>query len=391
MGNGLSFSVTPEEEQRAALVKTMTGMDVDPRGRADAIMIVVLSTGYCFNVLAVLYSIYKRNYPPLKCKTPLLMAGVVLCSGLWFVGDLQLNGHVPLSGTPLTNCKLFGVWVDLVLGLYALTGLAILRTYGLVRVFRLNRPFRGWGVLLPSAVYYACVLVLGIVIQAMPPAKAIYYMPGADVCNAGRKFMAAVFALIWVAWGVVFALCLQLRGIKSSFHETRDNAVGCVVVLVILIWATFAHFGVEMFVFTAKYRILTTVLNHLGSWTYWWLVMGNTVVNCLFREEAYLREWTAKLCMDGMELKYDVSTLRGTSHDATAVERPSIALLTKYDADPTNQHYETLSHDRLNMSIPPPLAMRLCDDGISWPQLRDFRQPPPSRPARPDKKRVRFW
>ncbi|KAJ1899326.1 hypothetical protein LPJ66_002179 [Kickxella alabastrina] len=96
MGNQLSFSVT-ESELNRVMVGKFGGVTVDPRGQADMIMLIIIASAYCFDVLAVVYMLWNRKYPPIKSKSPIIMAIMMAVSIIWFVGDLQSNGHVPLA------------------------------------------------------------------------------------------------------------------------------------------------------------------------------------------------------------------------------------------------------------------------------------------------------
>ncbi|KAJ1934873.1 hypothetical protein GGF37_006209, partial [Kickxella alabastrina] len=115
MGNHLSFTVTESELMRPIFAKEMSA-SLDPRGKADAIMVVVIATVYAFNFLAVIYMLWHRNYPPLKSKNVIIMAFIFVVSAVWYVGDLQANGHIPLANSGLTNCKAYGLWMRILLG-----------------------------------------------------------------------------------------------------------------------------------------------------------------------------------------------------------------------------------------------------------------------------------
>ncbi|KAJ1946412.1 hypothetical protein GGF37_001178 [Kickxella alabastrina] len=102
MENQLSFSVTESELNRVISSK-LARVTVDPRGQADMTMLIIIASAYCLDVLAVVYMLWNRKYPPIKSKSPIIMAMMMAISIIWFVGDLQANGHVPLA-VPLANC-----------------------------------------------------------------------------------------------------------------------------------------------------------------------------------------------------------------------------------------------------------------------------------------------
>ncbi|KAI7833641.1 hypothetical protein BX661DRAFT_63638 [Kickxella alabastrina] len=134
MGNHMSFTVTESELQRQKIAKTMS-LSLDPRGKSDAIMMTVFMATYFINLLVALFLLWNRKYPPLKSKGPILMTLMMVVSVVWFVGDLQGNGHLPLANTPLTNCKAFGFWMRILMGACTICALTAFRAYGLYRVF----------------------------------------------------------------------------------------------------------------------------------------------------------------------------------------------------------------------------------------------------------------
>ncbi|KAJ2856753.1 hypothetical protein GGI22_003715, partial [Coemansia erecta] len=95
MGNTMSFGTT-ESERLRVLAGEMGGVTVDPRGTGDLIMVIVISIVYGIDAVAVAYMLWNRKYPPLKSKSPFIMAAFMAAAVLWFAGDIQVNGHAPL-------------------------------------------------------------------------------------------------------------------------------------------------------------------------------------------------------------------------------------------------------------------------------------------------------
>ncbi|KAJ2052645.1 hypothetical protein H4S04_001215, partial [Coemansia sp. S16] len=107
MGNAMSFSVTAEEEARVQVFKSK-GMVLEPRQAGDLVLVIVITVIYFLQLLAVLFMLRNRKYPPIKAKNPWMMLPIFVAYIFWFVGDLQINGHAPLKGTALEKCKAFG-------------------------------------------------------------------------------------------------------------------------------------------------------------------------------------------------------------------------------------------------------------------------------------------
>ncbi|KAJ2889568.1 hypothetical protein GGI21_006523, partial [Coemansia aciculifera] len=168
MGNAMSFSVTPEELARVQVFKALH-IDIDPRQAADLIMVIVIAVVYFFQLLAVLFMLWNRKYPPIKAKSPWIMTFVFIASLFWFTGDIQSNGHAPLKGTPLEKCKAIGIWFHLLLGVSGVGSLIALRSYGLYQVFCRNRPYVGIPLYASVGLMVGILLTFGIVTEALSP------------------------------------------------------------------------------------------------------------------------------------------------------------------------------------------------------------------------------
>ncbi|KAJ2756856.1 hypothetical protein GGI19_000511 [Coemansia pectinata] len=307
MGNTMSFSVTAEEKARVEIFKTQQ-MVLEPRQAADLIMVIVITVVYFFQLLAVLFMLWNRKYPPIKAKNPWMMLPVFLAYIFWFVGDLQVNGHAPLKGTALENCKAFGVWLHLLLGVYPVSALIGLRSYSLYQVFCRNRPFVGFQLYSSVAFIVGTLLTFGIVAETLPVSKTVYYLDGFDLCNFSTGFQVAIFVYVWVSWIFVAALNWRIRNIKSSFNESREITIACIMVFSILIFSTVMPYSVTAYLLNVKWRIVATSLSHFSTIATWWLPMAVPMYKCLTDREGYLKHWTQKLRQDGLQRAYHVNT-----------------------------------------------------------------------------------
>ncbi|KAJ2553834.1 hypothetical protein EV175_002799 [Coemansia sp. RSA 1933] len=314
MGNTMSFGTTQSEKMRV-LAGEMAGVTVDPRGTGDLVMVIVFSILYGIDAVAVIYMLWNRKYPPLKSKSPEIMAAFMAGAVLWFTGDIQVNGHAPLAGTPLTNCKAFGVWVRVLLGVCAVSALIALRSYGLYRVFCRNLPYNGLGLYAPFLGYCLCIAVYGIVSQVIAAQRTIHYVELIDICYYEGGYKASLFALLWATWILVAGINWRIRRIRSSFNESREMLAACTAVFAILIFTTAMHYSQPTYPLNKRLRIVTTSLDHVATNFVWWLIMARPMFQCLFNRKAYLDSWVAKLRSDGLQREYDVASasLRGTS------------------------------------------------------------------------------
>ncbi|KAJ2756851.1 hypothetical protein GGI19_000506 [Coemansia pectinata] len=314
MANLMSFSVTPQELLRVKFF-LIAGKKLDPRGASDLIMVFVFLAIYLFNFAAVLFMLWNRKYPPLKSKNPILMTFIFLSSIFWFAGDLQVNGHAPLKGTPFVHCKFFGVWMHVLMGVSVMSSLIGLRSYGLYRVFCKGRPFRGVALYVSVIITVLVMLAYGIITQALPEPISVYYMDYVDVCFFHAGYRAGLITFVWVNWAAVIAINWRIRHINCSFNETREIFLACVVVFLVLIGMTTLSYVVPEFALDARYRILATSMNHFGAITVWWLIMYKPLYECLTNRQRYLDEWMRKLRQDGQQeaYHYDAGSLIGNT------------------------------------------------------------------------------
>ncbi|KAJ2777515.1 hypothetical protein H4R18_005119 [Coemansia javaensis] len=376
MGNSVSFADPQIEQARVTAAATLLQKHLDPRGPADAILIIVLTTVYAVTSTAVVYMLFHRNYPPIRCKSPLLLAAIVVCSMVWLVGDLQSNGHVQLQGTALENCKAFGLWMRIVLGVLTVSALWAVRAYGVLRVFRSSKPFSGRGMYVLLCLFFVHFAVFGIVTQALGPSKTMSYVRPLDVCNLSPKVLTVSLTTIWVIWAGVVVLSWMARNIKTSFSETRETVFGCIVVFAILTCVTATMYAAPYYPFSVRLRVMSTVVDHVATNSYLWLVMAKPVFNCMFCREQYLDRWMATLIEDGLELQYDVDC--GGRDNTTTV-------------CPTED-----GHSQPGCSTPDPCPAYSAEpltapagNAISWPTLH-ISHPPPPLPAKAPA-RARFW
>ncbi|KAJ2808311.1 hypothetical protein H4R21_000099 [Coemansia helicoidea] len=301
----MAFSLTQAEQERVKAAAEL-GIRLDPIGRADMVLVIVISAMYGVDLVAVAYLLWNRRWPPLKSKCPGIMAAGFGSCVCWFVGDLQINGHVHLAGTPLTNCKAVGVWVRVLLGVCTVSALLALRSYGLFRVFCQKRPGRGAGLYLPFVAYCVCTLACGVVAQVLSPRITVEYQPALDFCYCPKPFRAALYAYIWATWLLIAGINYRIRNIKSAFNESREMGAACAVVFAVLTFSTALQFARPDYPFARTLRLLTTGADHVGTNAVWWAIMGEPLWNARFNRAAYQEAWTARLLRDGLQSAYDV-------------------------------------------------------------------------------------
>ncbi|KAJ1946414.1 hypothetical protein GGF37_001180 [Kickxella alabastrina] len=307
MGNQLSFSLTESELNRVEYGKSVN-VTVDPRGKPDMIMLIFFSVIYCFDFFVLAYMLWNKKYPPIKSKNPILMTILMLISMTWFVGDLQSNGHVPLANTPLTNCKAFGLWMRILLGVCSVCALTALRAYGLYRVFYLNLPYHSLGLYLPVAIYCLILLGYGIIAQGLKSEKTTFYIPSYDICSLDNGFKTSLFVLLGITWFLLMAVHWKIRNIKSSFNESREMITNGFIIFAFFVFSIVINFKYPTYPMNRNIRILATSIDHFGTHLLWWLIMAVPMYNCMFNRQRYLTHWINKLRKDGLQKKYNIDS-----------------------------------------------------------------------------------
>ncbi|KAJ1896743.1 hypothetical protein LPJ66_003805 [Kickxella alabastrina] len=307
MGNLLSATLTESEIERQKNAERME-MTLDPRGKGDLIMITIISVVYSFDFLAVLYMFWNRKYAPIKSKNITIMALIVAVSVVWFVGDLQTNGHIPVAGTHLVNCMAFGMWMRTIIGACGMLSLIAFRAHGLYRVFYLHKPYHGLGLYLPFIIYWVCALVVGLVSQLLKSSMTTEFIPNLDVCSFNQKFQIAIFTFLWVTVALMAAVHWRIRKIKSSFNESREMLVTCVIISAILLYVTVMNYVRPRYPLDVRLRIINTCMDHFATNALWWQIMWAPLFKCMFDRQRYLDQWTYKLQNDGFQREYEINS-----------------------------------------------------------------------------------
>ncbi|KAJ1829184.1 hypothetical protein LPJ56_000570 [Coemansia sp. RSA 2599] len=298
----------PNATLEAQRVKNALDMGeiLQPRTKADLGVVIALSTVYFIDLIAVVFILLNRRYAPIRAKNPLLMALLFLASVFWCIGDEIVNGHLPLADSTFTDCRAWAFLVRVLLGICLMCAIFATRSYALYYVFKLNRPCRGLGFIIPIVLYAGCILTFLIVAFALHPEKSALYVSSLDLCKLDTPFKISIYVFIWMTWMFVAFINFKIRNIKSSFNESREMAVACFILLIVMVFNTLVQFIHPYYPFNKGYRISSTVLDHVATNTIWWTIMGSPIINCLFRREKYLDEWTRKLRQDGLQREYHV-------------------------------------------------------------------------------------
>ncbi|KAI7823493.1 hypothetical protein BX661DRAFT_226230 [Kickxella alabastrina] len=192
----------------------------------------------------------------------------------------------------MTNCKAFGFWMRILLGICGVFSLMNWGVWAVPHFLSLS------SVLQPRAI--SSVLCIPVVCDCFwscwssTPGQRhnSVYIP-IDMCNVYSGFQTAMYMFLCVTVSIVVVVHWMIRNIKSSFNESREMVATCAIILANLIFATI--------------MVYAPLKNpHVGVNAMWWLVMAVPMYNCIFNKQRYLEFWVTKLRNDGLQREYDV-------------------------------------------------------------------------------------
>ncbi|KAJ2487723.1 hypothetical protein IWW37_005120 [Coemansia sp. RSA 2050] len=360
------------EDRRAAAALSMD-INLDRRSTADLAIVTTISAIYFIDLLAVLFMLWNRRYPPIKAKSPILMACLFLSSALWFVGDVQMNGHVTLANTALTKCLGLGFWVRILLGICGVCAVFALRSFALYHVFCLNQPYRGVKVYWPVIVYSACILAYGVVALVLKSEKTLYYVGPLDICSSAVGFKASVIGFVWITLAFVAFNYWRIRHIKSSFNESKEMGGACLLIFITTLYSTLVQFLYPRFPLSMAYRVSLTVLSHLCTNVIWWGTMFVPLWGCLFNRRVYLDQWIEKLRRDGLQRKYHLestSLVRGEFTPADIAMNEAVMREYVYKGPDTYAfYYDGEGGGQRDMAVEGDVSVR----ALNWMQARNSK------------------
>ncbi|KAJ2391277.1 hypothetical protein GGI05_002986, partial [Coemansia sp. RSA 2603] len=297
----MSFELTPEEVSRVEIAEFL-GIHLDPIGHVDLSTIVVLSTMYAIEFVALCYQLYHRNYPPLKVKNVPVMFSLYFGAVIWMLGDIFTSGLVHLASSPILQaCRFTLIWCRVSLGSYYVTSLFALRTYALYHVFYLGKAFTGRVVYLSFGITIGSIFMFGIISTLVPVHMTVYYEDIMDMCYANHNYIIAVLVVIWIIWGLVAWMTWTMRRVSFCFSEHVEILSSFSILFTVVILNTVCLLVVTVYPASLAWRNILLYVNHVGASVGYWVVMWVPTYNCMFHREEYLRYWVDTLKEVDME------------------------------------------------------------------------------------------
>ncbi|KAJ2785679.1 hypothetical protein H4R18_000370 [Coemansia javaensis] len=348
----MSFAFTPEEQSRVEVAKFL-GINITPIGYVDLSTIIVLSTMYLVEFVALCYQLRNRDYLPLKVKNVPVMFSLYFGGVGWMLGDMFTGGLVHLRQSALLrNCAFTVICLRICIGAYYVTSVFALRCFSLYHVFYKGKAFKGKIVLLSFGVTILSIVLFGVISAVLPPNLTVRYEDILDLCYYNKGYAGTVVIIIWSTWLYTCYMNWRLRKVAFCFNERVEIASIFVITLVIVTMNTVCLFVVNVYAASLAWRTALIYTNHVGASTIYWIVMFEPTYNCMFNREEYLQYWINILKEDHMEREYgyasefnNETTLNWADFD----ELPSKAST----HSPSTQNVTTCSMNEATMYVPP--------------------------------------
>ncbi|KND02031.1 uncharacterized protein SPPG_02534 [Spizellomyces punctatus DAOM BR117] len=266
---------------------------------ADHVAIWIGTGIWCIDVIAVVYAIINYRYPPLKAKQVHLIAVALVASILWWIGNLQATGALGHVGI-FRICLLWGVWVQAIFGVQLLLTVLVYRLYKLHRILIQEKPARGWQFWTTVLIFWLPMPIIGLAAHVLGEQRTIYYHAENDWCQWAPIYKYAMLPLPIVGLSFLLWLNIALRNTRKSFNEYREQRIGFIVSLIVLVSYTLVD---GVFVVANKLvwaRVLQASLVLLAGNIYFWVMLGGPLFGFTFAREAYLEKFRKGLTLSAL-------------------------------------------------------------------------------------------
>ncbi|KAJ2723945.1 hypothetical protein GGI07_002323 [Coemansia sp. Benny D115] len=305
-------------DDRIAFIRKITNSTVDDNDKTDTVAIAFSILALALTSLFLGFVWLNRSYRPLRAKTIKMCTMMHIASIFWVIGDFQMNGLVRIEGA-WKNCRFWVVWVRILFS-FIYSSLVMIRFYALHHIFIRGKPYRGMAVWLPAVALAIILLAYCLVCQLLPVEHIVFYIKYAQICVVDDRYRYVSVGLIWVPWLVVLVLAIRIRQIQTSFNELYESLFTCCLGFLILIKTTIVHAVHPYYVFTKSFRQSETLIDAYATNLIVWIMLGYPVYQCIFRREAYDREWARKLRTDGLANKYSAE-INSSPNETTSYSR----------------------------------------------------------------------
>ncbi|RKP25430.1 hypothetical protein SYNPS1DRAFT_22607 [Syncephalis pseudoplumigaleata] len=300
----------------------------------ELINLCVGATLFAISLTGLAIALAKRSFPPIKAKSPHLVALALLANIAFWIGKLHAHGFIGYGGI-LQNCTLWGIWVQCVLGVCLMNAVLSLRYQRLYTVLILRQSAWNLRTYVPSILYAFVVLVCAVLSSAMPERMGFYWDEQSRNCFSTAASMYLFLPCVVIGVTTLALLTWRLRRVRDAFNEYRETRYGVILLLVAV-----AINAVLMATGYGRYRWakhVLVVISFLWGNLYFWMVMGKPIYGYLFDRHRCQERFVAGLeidtCqyMDYTRTKSDSRTKMATAY---GWDSPTDRSLHRYMDDP---------------------------------------------------------
>ncbi|KAJ1954007.1 hypothetical protein EC988_002667 [Linderina pennispora] len=137
-----------------------------------------------------------------------------------------------------------------------------------------------------------------------------------EICLINPHLVTALMSMMWTIWTVYMVTIYLLRNVRSSFNEFREMTGSLLILILCTIFNQIVLYQVPRFPLSLGWRIAMITIDQVTGNYIWWMIMGKTIYNCLFRRDEYLMQWRHKMIDDGLRAEYGVG---GFENDVSVV------------------------------------------------------------------------
>ncbi|ORX69405.1 hypothetical protein DL89DRAFT_316814 [Linderina pennispora] len=289
----MSFTFTEKEKGRVVFA-SLVGVTLDHIGKADLATIIAITVLYSVQLLAVVYMVLNRNYPPIRAKGVLTMTCVYICGISWFIGGLGTHEVLHLSNKFWSNCTLHIVWLRPVTGEAFIFNLLYLRCIRLFFKYQLHRPFEGMWKYMITITSFAIPVICAVIITLLPKKETVSFVDVLEICNMSPRFKDASTALNWTALGTFVVGCLLIHRTICFFGENRELEVGCIAFIVAQLYHTLVYYKYNLYPSLLKWRLSIILVEQAAVYIAWWTIMYKPLYQCLVHRDEYMVEWSKR-------------------------------------------------------------------------------------------------
>jgi hypothetical protein len=249
---------------------------------------------YFIGAFAILYIIYRRNWPPIKVLQPYVLAAAYVAAAIHWFSTLASLRLIPQTG-PMLMCAFWGIWVWQAFGITVVATIIVFRFWRLHRIIVQRKPATGWFfwvmpfiIWLPSPFISIAASVNngnGPVIANVSGTSTVY-----DICWLENSFLYAHIAhLVFLAL-TFFVLAFQLYQVKHRIYNEFPHVIATflIVIIALVVYLFIVNNNLQ---FTAVGRAMNLFVFTLTINFTFWIFIIKPIFDSIFRKRAAEREF----------------------------------------------------------------------------------------------------